>query len=124
MNNRIGWALLCCIALAACDTGSGVWSDRAQDRDPYLPINSLLVRHACSNCHAADYPRVGPAMTDIAAVSAAAGPAERARLVTVLLNGGKGRWGEAIMPAQKQLSSAEAQKLVDAIMVLKRSAGN
>ena len=116
--------MLCCIALTACDASSGEGADRAQDRDPYLPINSLLVRHACSNCHAADYPRVGPAMTDVATVSAAAGPDERARLVTVLLDGGKGHWGEAIMPAQKQLTSADAEKLVDAIMALKPSVGN
>lgn len=87
------------------------------DRDPYLAMNILLVRNACSNCHAADYPRVGPAMKDVAALYAG-DSAARMRLAGEIMNGTKGKWGESVMPPQHQVSAHAADELVAAIMAL------
>jgi cytochrome c len=87
------------------------------DRDPYLAMNILLVRNACSNCHAADYPRVGPAMKDVA-VLYAADSAARTRLAGEIINGTRGKWGEAAMPPQHQVSASAAGELVTAILAL------
>ena len=48
-------ALGLALALSACQQQS---SGHVQDRDPYLRMDTLLVRNACSNCHASDYARV------------------------------------------------------------------
>lgn len=89
------------------------------DRDPFLAMNRTLVAHSCSNCHAADYPRVGPSMHDIASVYTTATDADRRRLSDAIVNGTKGRWGTAIMPAQKQVSPTQADAIVAEILKLK-----
>ena len=110
-----GWAaiMLGCAIIAGCGAKTP-----NPDTDPYLEMNTLLVGNACSNCHAADYPRVGPSMKDVAAALAAGTPADRERLKTAIVQGTKGNWGEAIMPVQKQVTPEQADKLTDAILAL------
>jgi cytochrome c551/c552 len=88
------------------------------DRDPFLAVNTLLVNNACSNCHASDYPRVGPSMKDVAAVVGKPTPEALARITDGIVKGTKGQWGEAIMPPQKQVSPEAANELARAILAL------
>jgi cytochrome c551/c552 len=88
------------------------------DKDPYLAMNTLLVANACSNCHASDYPRVGPSMKDVAAVIGKPTPEGLARIRSGILSGTKGQWGEAIMPPQKQVTPEAADALARAILAL------
>ena len=88
------------------------------DIDPYLAVTKVLVAHGCSNCHAADYARVGPAMTDVASIYAGQ-PGAPALLATSIVNGAKGKWGEAMMPPQHQVTPAEAQDIVRTILATK-----
>jgi cytochrome c551/c552 len=88
------------------------------DKDPYLTMNKLLVSNACSNCHASDYPRVGPSMKDVAAIVGKPTPEGLARLRNGILNGTKGQWGEAVMPPQKQVTPEAADLLAKAILEL------
>jgi cytochrome c551/c552 len=86
------------------------------DINPNLALQTMLVDHACSNCHAVDYTRVGPSMKDVASVLSPPTPEVRARLRKAILEGTKGNYGFAIMPPQKQVTPADADKLVDAIL--------
>lgn len=87
------------------------------DQDPYLAMNTLLVKNACSNCHASDYARVGPAMKDVAAIYASDAVGQ-AQLTEKIIKGTKGKWGEAIMPPQHQVTEEGATELAKAIMAL------
>ena len=92
-----------------------------QERDPYLAMNQVLVANGCPLCHGADYARVGPAMTDVAAAYGKVGTAP-AQLKDSILNGSKGRWGTAVMPAQHQVGAAEADRIVATILAIRRVA--
>lgn len=103
---------LAAVALAACaQTGAA----RTQDVDRYLPVNTMLVANGCSNCHAADYTRVGPPINAIAAAYADASPEELAQLRAAIIGGVKGKWGPAIMPPQFQVTPARADEIVEII---------
>ena len=89
------------------------------DVDPYLATTTMLVDHACSNCHAADYARVGPAMTDIAAAFPNASVGDKLRLRISIVQGSTGKWGDAIMPPQKQVKAEEVDQIIDTILATK-----
>lgn len=65
----------------------------------------------CMACHAVASKKVGPALKDIAQRYAGQTDAE-AKLVTKVMKGGAGAWGPIPMPANPQLSEAEAKTLV------------
>ena len=65
----------------------------------------------CMACHAIATKLVGPAYKDIAAKYAGQKDAE-AKLVQKVMKGGSGTWGAVPMPANTQVSDAEAQTLV------------
>ena len=65
----------------------------------------------CIACHAAANKVVGPAYKDIAAKYAGQPDAEN-KLVQKVLKGGSGAWGAVPMPANGQVSEAEARTLV------------
>lgn len=117
-----------CAALAATKaparTGAASRANTAagEDRDPYIAMNRVLVANGCSNCHAADYLRVGPAMTDIAMMYAEAKPAELEQVQHNIMAGTKGKWGIAIMPAQQRITSERAAEIVSTIMALNKKA--
>jgi cytochrome c551/c552 len=90
----------------------------SQDRDPYLAMNTVLVANACSNCHAVDYVRVGPAIRDVAELYAEAGPEDKKLLAESIVMGAKGKWGPAVMPAQHQVTPKRADEIVSAILAL------
>lgn len=73
----------------------------------------------CLNCHGVDKKIVGPAYKDVAAKYAGDEAAED-KLVKKVLAGGAGVWGKTPMPANKQVSEADAHKLVQWILSLKK----
>lgn len=64
----------------------------------------------CLACHSADKKLVGPAYKDIAAKYAKDKDAT-AKLAKKIREGGVGAWGQVPMPANPQVSEAEAQTL-------------
>ena len=77
---------------------------------PAFASKALAEKHGCLGCHAAATKLVGPAYREVAAKYA--GDANvAASLVQSIRNGGTGKWGETPMPAQKQVSEADAKKL-------------
>ena len=72
----------------------------------------------CLSCHALDKKVVGPAFRDVARRYAAQDGAAQ-RLAAKVINGGNGAWGVVYMPANKQVTPAQARLLVDWILSLK-----
>lgn len=69
----------------------------------------------CLACHAVANKVVGPAYKDVAAKYAGQKDAED-KLVQKVLKGGSGVWGAVPMPANAQVSEAEAHTLVKWIL--------
>ncbi|MGD9946394.1 MAG: c-type cytochrome [Burkholderiaceae bacterium] len=65
----------------------------------------------CSACHAVDKKLIGPAYKDVAAKYANDKEAV-AKLTKKVREGGVGVWGQIPMPANPQVSAAEADTLV------------
>jgi len=72
----------------------------------------------CMACHAVDNKVVGPAYKEVAKKYATDKTAE-AKLVQKVLKGSSGVWGAIPMPANAQVSEAEAKTLVKWILSLK-----
>ena len=86
------------IALLALAT-TGVWANA-----------DLAKKNNCLACHAVDKKLVGPAYQDVAKKYAGQADAE-ATLAKSIKAGGSGKWGPIPMPAQAQLSDADAKTL-------------
>jgi cytochrome c len=69
----------------------------------------------CMACHAVANKVVGPAYKDVAAKYAGQKDAEN-KLVQKVMKGGSGAWGPVPMPANPQVSEAEARQLVKWVM--------
>jgi cytochrome c len=69
----------------------------------------------CLACHAVASKLVGPAFKDVAAKYAGQKDAEN-NLVQKVLKGSSGVWGPVPMPANAQVSEAEARTLVKWVM--------
>ncbi len=72
----------------------------------------------CLSCHQIETKVLGPAFKDVAKKYAGDKTAE-AKLVTKVLKGGTGTWGTASMPANTQVTEAEAKTLVKWVLSLK-----
>ena len=72
----------------------------------------------CLTCHAVDKKVVGPAYVDVAKKYAGDKTAAD-KLTQKVMKGGSGVWGPVPMPANPQVSEAEAKKLVTWILGLK-----
>ncbi len=72
----------------------------------------------CMVCHNVDKKIVGPAFKEIAKKYAADKTAE-AKLATKIVKGGSGSWGAIAMPANPQVSEAEAKTLAKWVLSLK-----
>jgi len=72
----------------------------------------------CMACHSVTNKVVGPGFKDVATKYAAQKDAE-SYLAKKITNGGSGVWGPVPMPANPQVSDAEAQTLAKWILTLK-----
>jgi cytochrome c len=72
----------------------------------------------CMACHSVQTKLVGPAYKDVAAKYAGQKDAE-GKLVAKVLKGGSGTWGPVPMPANPQVSEAEAHTLVKWVLAQK-----
>ena len=88
-------------------TSAPAWADQA-----------LATAKNCMACHTVDKLVVGPAYKDVAAKYAKQKDAAD-MLAQKILKGGSGVWGPVPMPANTQVSPAEAQKLASWILTLK-----
>ena len=78
---------------------------------PAMADMQLATSKNCMACHAVANKLVGPSYKDIAAKYAGQDDAQE-KLVTKVMKGGGGVWGAIPMPANPQISAADAQKLV------------
>ena len=78
----------------------------------------LAQQKNCMACHAIDKKLVGPSYKDVAAKYAGQKDAVD-KLSAKVLKGGAGVWGAVPMPANPQVTDAEAKQLVQWILTLK-----
>lgn len=72
----------------------------------------------CMACHSVNNKVLGPAFKDVGAKYAGQKGAED-KLVQKVIKGGSGTWGTIPMPANGQVSEAEAHTLIKWILTLK-----
>jgi cytochrome c len=77
---------------------------------PALADQALATAKNCMACHAVDKKLVGPSYKDVAAKYAGQKDAAD-KLAGKIMKGGSGVWGPVPMPANPQVSDAEAKKL-------------
>ena len=85
--------------LAAAALGTSALADQA-----------LATAKNCMTCHAVDKKLLGPSFREIA-VKYASDKGAPDRLATKIVKGGGGVWGVTVMPANTQVTEAEAKKL-------------
>ena len=85
---------------------------------PVLANADLAKKKNCMACHAMDKKLVGPSYKDVAAKYAGQKDAV-AKLTQKVLKGGSGVWGPVPMPANPQVSEAEAKQLVEWVLTVK-----
>lgn len=82
---------------------------------PVLANADLAQKKNCMACHAVDKKLVGPSYKDVAAKYAGQKDAVD-KLTQKVMKGGAGVWGPVPMPANTQVSAAEAKQLVDWVL--------
>jgi cytochrome c len=85
---------------------------------PAFANADLAAKKNCLACHATDKKLVGPAYKDVAAKYAGQKDAVD-KLAEKVVKGGTGVWGQIPMPANTQVSPAEAKQLVQWILTIK-----
>ena len=79
---------------------------------------ALATSKNCMACHALDKKLVGPSYKDVAA-KYASDKAATDKLAVKIMKGGSGVWGAIPMPANTQVSEAEAKKLAAWVLTTK-----
>jgi cytochrome c len=82
---------------------------------PALASQQLATAKNCMACHAAAQKLVGPSYKEVAAKYAGQKDAVD-KLAQKIIKGGAGAWGPVPMPANPQVSAAEAKQLVTWIL--------
>jgi len=85
---------------------------------PALASPELAQKKNCMACHATANKLIGPPYKDVAAKYAGQADAV-AKLSQKVIKGGSGVWGAVPMPANPQVSEAEAKQLVQWILTIK-----
>ena len=85
---------------------------------PAFAQADLAQKKNCMACHAVDKKVLGPAYKDVSAKYAGQKDAAD-KLAEKIMKGGVGAWGNIPMPANPQVTDAEAKQLVQWIMTLK-----
>ena len=84
---------------------------------PALADQALAQARNCMACHAVDKKLVGPSYTEVAGKYAGQRDALD-KLAVKILKGGAGVWGPVPMPANTQVSEADARKLASWVLTL------
>jgi cytochrome c len=84
---------------------------------PAMADQALAQKKNCMACHAVEKKVVGPAYKDVA--KKYAGQNVEAKFATKIKQGGSGVWGAIPMPANPQVSDAEAKQLAGWVLSLK-----
>ena len=85
---------------------------------PAFADQALATAKNCMACHAMEKKLVGPSYKDVAAkYGADKGAVEK--LAAKILKGGSGAWGAVPMPANAQVSDADALKLAAWVLTVK-----
>jgi cytochrome c len=85
---------------------------------PAFASPELAQKKNCMACHQVDKKVVGPAYKDVAAKYAGQKDAAD-KLAQKIVKGGSGVWGAVPMPANPQVSEAEAKQLVQWVLTQK-----
>ena len=85
---------------------------------PAFANEDLAKKKNCMACHAIDKKLVGPSYKDVAKKYAGQKDAVD-KLAAKVTKGGSGVWGAVPMPANPQVSEAEAKQLVQWVLGLK-----
>lgn len=85
---------------------------------PAFANQELATKKNCMACHAVDKKVVGPSYKDVAAKYAGQKDAVD-KLAEKVIKGGVGAWGQVPMPANTQVTPAEAKQLVSWILATK-----
>jgi cytochrome c len=85
---------------------------------PALANADLAQKKNCMACHATDKKLIGPAYKDVAAKYAGQKDAAD-KLAQKIVKGGSGVWGAVPMPANPQVSEAEAKQLAAWVLTAK-----
>ena len=85
---------------------------------PAFAQADFALKKNCMSCHAVDKKLLGPAYKDVAAKYAGQKDAVD-KLAAKVVKGTSGTWGNLPMPANPQVTEAEAKQLVEWILTLK-----
>lgn len=85
---------------------------------PAFANQELAQKKNCMACHAMDKKLVGPAYKEVAAKYAKDKDAYK-KLAEKIQKGGSGVWGPVPMPANPQVSAAEAETLAKWVLTVK-----
>jgi cytochrome c len=85
---------------------------------PALADPALATAKNCMTCHAVDKKLVGPSYKEVGAKYAGQKDAVD-KLAAKITKGGAGVWGPVPMPANPQVSDAEAKKLAAWVLTMK-----
>ena len=91
----------------------------AQGDTTLLAGKNLLESLDCKACHKEAEKSIGPGYKDVAKKYSSRKKADVDHLVSKIIDGGSGVWGEVSMPAHPSLSKDDAKKLVSYILSLK-----
>ena len=85
---------------------------------PAFASADMAQKKNCMACHAVEKKVIGPSYKDVAAKYAGQKDAAD-KLAQKILKGGSGVWGAVPMPANPQVSEAEAKQLMSWILSIK-----
>jgi cytochrome c len=85
---------------------------------PALANADLAQKKNCMACHALDKKLIGPGYKEVAAKYAGQKDAAD-KLAQKIVKGGVGAWGQVPMPANPQVSEAEAKQLATWVLSVK-----
>jgi cytochrome c len=85
---------------------------------PALASADLAQKKNCMACHAVDKKLIGPGYKEVAAKYAGQKDAAD-KLAQKIVKGGSGAWGQVPMPANPQVSEAEAKQLAAWVLSVK-----
>ena len=82
-------------------------------------LEDMMKQNGCNACHSEDKKVIGPSYKDVAAKYKGDAGAV-AKLTEKVKKGGSGVWGPVPMPPNTQVKDADAKKMVELILALKK----